>query len=42
MQWTRQVPVHATWQLLDWVHVTTLPSPTVGPQSFTFMQLYAQ
>ena len=40
MQWTRQVPVHFTSQLLEEVQVTTLPSPTVGPQSLTFRQLY--
>jgi hypothetical protein len=39
MQWTRQLPVQLTWQLLDEVHVTSLPSPTVGPHSLTFMQL---
>jgi len=42
MQWTRQLPVHFAWQLLDEVHVTTLPSPTVGPQSLTLLQLYVQ
>jgi hypothetical protein len=42
MQWTRQLPVHFTSQLLEEVQVTSLPSPTVGPQSLTFRQVYVQ
>jgi hypothetical protein len=38
-QWTRQVPVQITMQPAAEVHVTTLPSPTLGPQSLTFVQL---
>ena len=34
--------MQVTAQLLVEVHVTTLPSPTVGPQSLTFKQLYVQ